>query len=71
MCVPSPTIQEIVLPLQTMVTSHPQSSTSGPEADGDPKTNVNPEGEEDRQSGNEDDPQNNDAPPPPPPSPPL
>ena len=68
-CVPSPTIQEIVLPLQSVVTSqaNPQSSTSGPEANGDPETNVNPEGEEDHQSHNEDDPQNNDAPPPPPP----
>jgi hypothetical protein len=42
-CAPCPTIQEIVLPIQRRVTSHdgPESSSLGPQPNGDPKTNNN------------------------------
>ena len=66
-CVPSPTIQEIILPIKRRIASHvdPESDNSGPQPNGDAEFNDN-ENEEPHQSDNENDPHNDDAPPPPP-----
>jgi hypothetical protein len=68
-CSPSPSIQEVILPMQRGIPSHveTESHSSCPKPDGDPKTNdnENPEGEEIQQSDHGEDPHNYDAPPPP------